>query len=47
MNQLKNNSSLKKYETPRMEADYFETQDVILTSGENPDIGENPDEPIL
>lgn len=44
MSQLKHKNFVKKYESPCMEVDYFETQDVILTSGE---IGENPDEPEI
>ena len=43
---MSKSKSMKKYEAPYMEVDYFEMQDVILTSGD-PDIGTNPDEPEL
>ncbi len=42
---MKQYNVTEKYETPCMEVDYFEVQDVILTS--DPDIGENPDVPEL
>ncbi len=44
---MKKSNVMQKYEAPCLEVDYFDTQDVILTSGEDPDVGIDPDEPDL